>query len=315
MSLNTNLQKSRTAKNDEYYTQYADIERELSYYPVEHFKGKRIYCNCDDPKRSEFWRYFVANFERLGLTQLIATYYAEGKTAERWDYRGAGQSITVESLLGDGDFRSGECREILREVDLVITNPPFSLFREYVTLLERCEKRYLIVGSNNAIGCKYMFPLIRDNKLWLGATRPRRFIRPNGDTASINTCWFTNISHSARNNPLRLTKHYYGNEHLYPKYDNYDAINVDKTADIPADYLGIIGVPLSFMGKYNRDQFEIVGIARPWDGLATKCYTAQPQISASAALRHSTPPAGTYYVVDGHYYTATYARILIRRRS
>jgi len=293
---NSGLHKAKRNKKDEFYTQHFDIERELSHYR-EQFKGKTIYCNCDDPYISAFFEYFTKNFEFLGLKKLITTCYKsqqldlfsqnDSEQAIKLEYEGgapnslpAAIDIGVTNLRGDGDFRSQECIEILQEADIVVTNPPFSLFSEYVEQLSKYEKRFIIIGHQNAITYKGAFPLIKDNKMWLGYGFKRNmahFVAPHyEDTASdtdhkdgmiriSGVVWYTSIDHNKRHEELILVKRYYGNEASYPRYDNYDAIEVSKSQDIPMDYEGVMGVPITFLTKYNPDQFELVGCNRGVD--------------------------------------------------
>lgn len=286
---NKNLQKAKSNKKDEFYTQLTDIERELKHYK-RHFKDKVVYCNCDDPRVSNFFIYFSLNYEKLGLKKLIAACYKnknidlfsrnDSEEAVYLEYFGDkngnnnpdDNEIGVIPLKGDGDFRSNECIELLKEADIVVTNPPFSLFREYVSQLIEYDKKFVIIGHQNAITYKEIFPLIKDNKLWLGygfkggaahfinkhyedyataTDRKEGMIRVSGVT------WFTNLEISKRNEELILYKKY--NPEEYPKYDNYNAIEVSVTKHIPLDYSGVMGVPITYMDKYNPDQFEIVG--------------------------------------------------------
>lgn len=290
ISKNKNLHKAKDSKKDEFYTQLGDIERELRYYKS-HFKDKVVYCNCDDPRVSNFFHFFSYNFEKLGLKKLIATCYknqdmdlfSENKSEKAiyLVYEGDKNDnkvpdpteIGVEKLKGDGDFRSKECIDLLKQADIVVTNPPFSLFREYVAQLIEHDKKFLIVGHQNAIKYNFIFKLFLENKIWLGygfkggaahfinkhyedyataGDHKEGMIRVSGVT------WFTNLDISKRHEDLILYKNY--NPKEFPKYDNYDAINVDKTKDIPIDYDGEIGVPITFMDKYNPEQFEILGI-------------------------------------------------------
>ena len=311
------LSAANKAKKDEFYTQLSDIENELRHYK-EHFKGKTIFCNCDDPYESNFFKYFAINFNHLGLKKLICTCYAGspivytqltlfgdeivvGTQTDKKPYKieitevkdlngdGAVDLTDIDLLLrsvngkpkllkGDGDFRSAECIELLKQADIVVTNPPFSLFREYVAQLVEYNKKFLIIGNVNAITYKEIFPLIKDNKLWLGASihsGDREFRVP--DSYPLNATgfrvdengikyirvkgvrWFTNLDYSQRHDDLILYKSY--NSEEYPTYDNYTAIEVNKTADIPCDYDGVMGVPITFMDKYSPDQFIIVGRA------------------------------------------------------
>jgi hypothetical protein len=289
----TALIAAKKAKKDEFYTQRADIENELKHYKP-HFKDKVVLCNCDDPRESEFFKYFVENFEKLGLKRLVATCYksqdvdlfSQGfcKKAICQVYEGDtngnmaldDSEVGVRELKGDGDFRSEECIEILKDADIVVTNPPFSLFREYVAQLIKYNKKFLIVGNVNALTYKEIFPLVRENKLWLGTSihsGDRKFGVPDSYPLNAAGCgvdengqrfirvkgvrWFTNLDYPQRHEKLPLYKKYTAEE--FPKYDNYDAININKTADIPVDYDGVMGVPITFMDKYNPEQFEIIG--------------------------------------------------------
>ena len=304
---NKNLNQAKNAKKDEFYTQLVDIENELRHYK-EHFKDKVVLCNCDDPRVSNFFHYFSYNFEKLGLKKLITTCYKNQERdlfsqndSERaiWlEYNGdknsnripAPNEIGINYFQGDGDFRSKECIELLKQADIVVTNPPFSLFREYVAQLIDFQKEFLIIGNVNATTYKDCFQLIKENKLWMGASihsGDREFRVP--DDYPLNAAgyrvdengikyirvkgvrWFTNMDYKERHENLILYKTYTPDE--YPKYDNYDAINVDKTADIPADYNGVMGVPITFLDKYNPEQFEILGIANSARWIGYKCYT------------------------------------------
>ena len=271
MAKNENLHKAKSAKNDEFYTQLSDIEKEMVHYK-QHFNGKTVYCNCDDARESNFFKYFSLNFEFLGLKKLITTgFKADGKGVAliyEGDKNGNrnpdSEEITVKQLNGNGDFRSAECVEFLKEADIVVTNPPFSLFREYIAQLMKYGKKFLVIGSQNAITYKEVFPLIKNNELWLGTKYVKEFIQPNGEIKKFgNICWFTNLDHAKRNRPIDLYKHY-SNE--YKHYDNYDAIEVGKVCEIPMDYDGVMGVPITFLDKYCPDQFEIVGLDRYIDG-------------------------------------------------
>lgn len=315
MAKNDNLHKAKRAKADEFYTQLSDIENECKHY-WEHFKGKTILCNCDDPRVSNFFRYFSLNFEHLGLKKLIATCYKNQdidlfsqESSEKavyiiyeGDKNGNRQvddnELEVKELQGDGDFRSKECIELLKEADIVVTNPPFSLFREYVAQLIEYEKKFLIIGHQNAITYKEIFPLLKENKMWLGygfKGGAGHFISKYEDVATASdhregmirvsgVTWFTNLEHNKRHEELILYKEYnpekFPNE--YPKYENYNAIEVSKTAEIPMNYNGVMGVPVTFMYKYNPEQFEIIGMAEDngkglsgeaaeWDGKNPHC--------------------------------------------
>ena len=221
------------------------------------FRGKTVYCNCDNPDESNFYRFFRENFDRLGLKKLIATGYSG---------RGRGTGVIFDgdeeqkfTLKEDGDFRSPECLEFLDEADVVVTNPPFSLFRDFMSMLVKHQKEFLVVGNMNAVGYKEIFPLIKDGELWLGTGDIRWFGRPGGEKERLgNVKWFTNLEHDKRNVPLELEKRYNPREYL--KYDEYDAIEVSKVADIPVDYDGVMGVPISFLDKYCPEQFEIIDL-------------------------------------------------------
>ncbi|MGP8311983.1 adenine-specific methyltransferase EcoRI family protein [Enterocloster aldenensis] len=266
------LDKAKVNKKDEFYTQLIDIEKEMIHY-TKHFRDKVIYCNCDNPEMSNFWKYFYDHFNELGLRELYATFYGFGASFYRYD----GENVGITPLQGDGDFRSDECVQILKQSDVVVTNPPFSLFREYISQLDSHNKDFLIISNINAITYKEVFPLIQANKVWLGVCFGRGisgFIVPenyelygtetmvdeNGNRIiSPNNCmWLTSLDNEKRHQPIKLVKKYEGNEEVYPFYDNYCGINVNKTQDIPADYMGAMGVPITFLNKYNPEQFEII---------------------------------------------------------
>ena len=255
---NTNLKIAKKRKSDEFYTQLADIEKELRYY-AEFFEGKVVYCNCDDYQQSNFYKYFYYNFHYLKLKKLIATGYKADDNGLYAIYDG--EIETTGKLNGDGDFRSEECIEYLKQADVVVTNPPFSLFREYVKQLMDYNKKFIIIGNKNALTYKEVFGFIKENKLWLGISNPHDFIQPSyavKKSMAGLTRWFTNIENKKRAQPIDLYKRYSFED--YPKYDNYDAINVDKTCDIPMDYDGVMGVPITFLDKYCPTQFEIIDI-------------------------------------------------------
>lgn len=272
---NKNLRFADRNKDDEYYTNYEDIKKELCNY-TKYFKGKVIYCNCDDhcgiglgTPKSNFLKYLADNFVAFGIKKVIATHYEKDKKTSTMyildkDNTGNGiicfEDITEIPMKGNGDFRSEECVELLKQADIVITNPPFSLFREYVAQLVKYKKKFLIIGNKNAITYKEIFPLLKNNLLWLGINSPFEFIYNNLPTKKMNglTRWFTNLENSRRNEKIDTGKKYYGYEEMYPKYDNYDAINVDNVKDIPMDYDGVMGVPITFLDKYNPKQFEII---------------------------------------------------------
>ena len=264
---NSNLGAAKKAKNDEFYTRYEDINAEVMKYRKQ-FKNKIVYLPCDDPaeKRSEFWSFFVDNFKRFELKKLIATHYDEnGKAYKIWideDTTGDGfvddADAKQEDLEGNGDFRSPECIEILKECDIVCTNPPFSLFRDFIDWIMTQNKHFLIIGSQNAFTYKEFFPLIKENKVWVGYNMVKQFNQPDGSIKKFgNICWFTNLESSRRNEELVLTKKF--DSVSYPKYDNYNAIEVSKVVDIPKDYDGVMGVPITFIDKYNPKQFTILG--------------------------------------------------------
>lgn len=258
---NVNLHKAKNAKNDEFYTQYADIEKEMGHYKP-HFRDKIIYCNCDDPTRSAFWEYFHIYFSELGLKKLISTHYNGNGSSYVMEYTG-GNDIDIKAgikipLNENGDFRSKECLDILNNADIVVTNPPFSLFREFVAVLMAHDKKFIIIGNKNAITYKEVFPLLKEGKAWLGCNSVKAFIQPDGSIKKFgNIGWFTNLDVSKRHEKLALQKAYSPKE--YPQYDNYDAINVDKLSDIPYDYSGAMGVPITFMEKYCPEQFTVIG--------------------------------------------------------
>ena len=267
MAKNNNLHTAKKARNDEFYTMLTDIEKEMRYYK-DFFKGKVVYCNCDDARESNFFKYFSLNFEFLGLKKLITTgYKADGKGVvlvyegdKNGNRRVDNEEIVVKELNGDGDFRSEECIEYLKECDVVVTNPPFSLFRQYVKQLMDYGKKFIIIGNKNALTYKEVFSFIKENKLWLGISSPNDFIQHSyAVKKSMAGLTSTNIENKKRTQPIDLYKRYSFEE--YPKYDNFDAINVDKVADIPMDYDGVMGVPITFLDRYCPTQFEIIGIA------------------------------------------------------
>jgi len=401
---NKSLSNAKREKNDEFYTQFSDIEKEVAAYleyDADTFRGKVVYCNCDDPYESHFFRYFVLNFKKLGLKRLLTTSYKPSPVANtqlalfgnddpRPKARGrlkvtankfvinkvnalcregefslkdvaeqlqANQANEWAPLQGDGDFRSEECLALLQEADIVVTNPPFSLFREYVQLLVDYKKLFLIVGNKSAITYKEIFPLIMTDKLWTGVTgfsSDMLFLAPaNTDfsnkpaTALRNlngltylrspSIWFTNLDHGRRHKPLSLMSmadNFKFSRHAqirakkkYEKYDNYDAIEVPFVDAIPSDFKGVMGVPISFLDKYNPEQFEIVGLTKTWFGAAAKKYPTQIQVNVNgtkkevsklndgATIKCKFPPSGqTYYVVGVSYFTQVYPRVLVRHK-
>lgn len=363
---NNDLTKAKDCKNDEFYTVYEDIKKELCNYS-KYFKGKVIYCNCDDhcgiglgTPKSNFLKYLADNFEAFGIKKVIATHYEKDKETSSMyildkDNTGDGvvcfEDIVEIPMKGNGDFRSEECVELLKQADIVITNPPFSLFRDYVAQLVKYKKKFLIIGNMNAITYKEVFPLIKENKLWFGygfncsmifktkykntLEANRKYVISKGydpDDNYIKTpavCWWTNLETKKRNEFLDTGKKYYGYEDMYPKYDNYDAINVDNVKDIPMDYDGVMGVPITFLDKYNPEQFKIVGITKTWYGGASKIYSRQIQVDkngkrkevtklndgATLELLSDVADKQTYYEVDGKKYIQLYARVLIKKKG
>lgn len=345
-----NIDKAKEAKKDEFYTQLDDINNELKHYR-EHFRGKTVLCNCDDPRISNFFTYFAYNFEFLGLKKLITTCYKnqnvdlfsqnQSEQAVYLIYEGDkngnhtpdANEIGVMPLKGDGDFRSKECIELLKEADIVVTNPPFSLFREYVAQLMEYDKEFLIIGNQNALSYKEIFPLIRDNKMWLGASihsGDRKFWVPEDYELKAAGCgidatgrkfirvkgvrWFTNLDYKERHEDLILYKNY--TPDLYPKYENYDAINVNKTEDIPCGYEGIMGVPITFMDKYNPDQFEIIGLGIANLGLSIGVQPYKPEHKKyRKEIQKRGAVDGDLYMMNGDEVVVPYARILIRRKK
>lgn len=346
--LNKNFNKASKAKFDEFYTQLTDIEKELKHYQ-KHFKGKTVLCNCDDPRLSNFFHYFSHNFEKLGLKKLITTCYKNQKAdlfsqhksenAVYLVYEGDKnnnrvpdpEEIGIKKFKGNGDFRNKECIELLNEADIVVTNPPFSLFREYVAQLLEHNKKFLIIGNGNAVSYKEVFKNIQENKIWLGVTKPQLFLIDNKErfakycsdankvlmegkeywavniSVGTPTYWFTNLDMSKRHEEIILYKKYSPKE--YPKYDNYDAIEVSKVTEIPSDYEGAMGVPITFLDKHNPEQFEILGITDRDNesGLKTKIYTNDDvpnpgDLNRRAALK-----------IKG-IYKSTYARLLIKKK-
>lgn len=342
---NKNLHKAKENKKDEFYTQLSDIERELKYYK-HHFKDKVVYCNCDDPRVSNFFHYFSYNFEKLGLKKLITTCYKnqemdlfsqnDSEQAIYLEYNGDKNGnfvpdpneIGIKHLKGDGDFRSKESIDLLTQADIVVTNPPFSLFREYVAQLIEHNKKFIIVGHQNAISYREIFKLIKENKLWLGygfRGGAGHFINQHYEDYATATDkkegmirvsgvhWFTNLDISKRHEDLILYKTY--NEDEYPKYENFDAINVNKTKDIPVDYNGFMGVPITFLDKYNPDQFEIIGLGISNSGIEIG---VQPYKEEHKKYRKEIQKRGA---VDGDLYMMTngivnvpYARIIIKNK-
>ena len=356
MAKRADLGAAKAAKKDEFYTQLTDIEKEMRYYR-KHFKGKTVFCNCDDPFESNFFKYFVLNFNRLGLKKLIATCHATSPIANQqlslfdvvesdgpvenkpykavvtkvYDTTGDGgvdmfdvaelfkqHENELTELEGDGDFRSEECLALLDEADIVVTNPPFSLFREYVSVLMEHEKHFIIIGNVNAITYKEFFPLIQADKVWIGASihsGDRAFYVPDDYPLNAAGCgvdetgrkfirvkgirWYTNLDLKQRHEEMILVKKYAGHEDEYPKYDNYDAIEVSRVVNIPLDYAGVMGVPITFLDKYNPDQFEILDL--------------NPHFFSAVANGEQKPKQLS--LRNAGYKKDPYARILIRNKN
>ena len=356
MAGNTNLNTAGRDKKDEFYTQLTDIEKELRHYR-KHFKDKTVLCNCDDPFESNFFKYFVLNFNRLGLKRLVATCYTGSPIANQqlsiFDVLGNTEDIqnkpykavvttvydktgdggvdmldvaelfksgenSLTELEGNGDFRSSECLALMNEADIVVTNPPFSLFRQYVDTLMQHDKKFIIIGNQNAITYKEIFQLLMHDRMWLGATAPKEFIIPSdtGDRKNTyvredgviiakfgNVCWFTNLDLKKRHEEMILVKRY--DPEVYPKYENYNAINVNKAVDIPCDYSGVMGVPISWLDKYSPDQFEILMMANGNARTNTESEVLQAVNYVPMADKVGLG------IIDGK---LTYARILIRNK-
>jgi len=350
-----NLRKAGVAKNDEFYTQLVDIEKELKHYK-DQFRGKVVYCNCDDPFESNFFKYFAANFKALVLKRLIATSYkpspiantqlglfGNDKTLEpqkgrpkvnankfiindvgdldgdgAFDLKDVAEQLKANKnnewspMDGEGDFRSEESIELLKQADIVVTNPPFSLFRDYVAQLIEYNKKFLIIGNDNARTYVDIFELIRNNKIWSGYGKVKEFIQPDGSVKGFgNIGWYTNLDVAKRHESLTLYKKYSPKE--YPKYANYDAIEVSKVTDIPVDYDGKMGVPISFLDKYNPAQFELIGSSsnlsgpiKTKDGLVYRYKDRNGYMRQAANERFALP--------DGDTWRRIYDRIVIRKK-
>lgn len=382
-----NLTKAKAGKNDEFYTQYEDIQREVNAYlefDPDVFRDKTVFLPCDDPEWSNFTRFFAQNFENFGLKKLISTSYAaDSKPADipyqftpfesespKFDEsktRSHGKIFTLtrdknqsgrididdlewDYLEGDGDFRSEEIKALRDETDIIVTNPPFSLFREFLTWIIDANKKFLIIGNQNVATCKEVFPLIKNDQVWLGRGFKGNvgfFQSPYQDIAVSSQhidgfirvsgiMWFTNIDHGRRHRPLNLmtmqdnikfSRHKEVKGIGYARYDNYDAIEVPFSDAIPSDYTGVMGVPVTFLNKHCPEQFEILGITKTWFGAANKVYPKQVQVDKTgkqsivtklndgAVLKHEKAPQNTvYYMVDSGYYTQVYPRILIKKR-
>ena len=344
-SQNTNLTLAKANKKDEFYTQLSDIERELKHYK-KHFKDKVVLCNCDDPRVSNFFHFFSCNFEKFGLKKLIATCYKNqdsdlfsqnnSERAIYLEYTGDkngnnvpdAEEIGIKHLQGDGDFRSKECIELLKQADIVVTNPPFSLFREYVSQLVEYDKKFVIIGHQNAITYKEIFKLIKENKIWLGfgfTGGAGHFINTQYENYATATDkkegmirvsgvhWFTNLDINKRHEDLILYKNYTPEE--YPKYENFDAINVDVTKDIPVDYEGAMGVPITFIDKYNPDQFEIIGLGISNSGIEVGVEPYKPEHKKfRKEIQKRGAVDGDLYMMKNDIVEVPYARILIKNK-
>ena len=361
MAKNASLNAAKDAKHDEFYTRYDDIQAELNHYE-KHFNGKAVLCNCDDPYESNFCKFFLRNFNYLGLKRLICTSYASspvvGTQMTIFDYmdepvrRGHGYVMDisevpmangrgvsdddidkllkskkrgVKKLSGDGDFRSEECIEYLKQADIVVTNPPFSLFRDYISFLMEHDKKFLIIGNQNALHYKEIFPLVQQNKVWLGHNHVKEFSKPDGTTQKFgNVLWYTNLDISKRHEGVVLYKHY--NPDGYPQYYNYDGIDVNKVSEIPMDYYGNMGVPDSFLEVYNPEQFVIVGVGtdvpKTKEHISYKdknliTYEVNGKIVWSTEYSVSERKAGNSLRLDdnGKPGRLPYSRIIIRRKE
>lgn len=384
---NKQLGSAKAAKNDEFYTQYADIEKEVNAYlefDPDTFCGKTVLLPCDDPEWSKFTRFFAENFERLGLRKLVSTSYAPNAKKAKYgvdlfdfaagrkldpargrilvldhDANGSGRidldDLEWKYLEGDGDFRSDEVRRLRDAADVIVTNPPFSLFREFLAWIMEADKKFLVIGNMNTINTKDVFPLVVSGKLWMGNgfTNGNAYFQvadgtkisyADGVYDSVtnlvkfrNCCWYTNLEHGRRHQPLQLmsmsdnlrySRHREIRDVGYRHYDNYDAIEVPYSDAIPSDYDGVMGVPVTFLDKFCPEQFEIVGITKTWFGAATKVYPEQVQIDVNgvrktvtklndgAVLKIDEPPKdSTWYEVGGERFIQTYPRILIRRKK
>lgn len=332
-SLNNNLHKAKEGKNDEFYTELTDIEKELRHYK-HHFKDKVVFCNCDDPRISNFFHYFSYNFEALGLKKLITTCYKNqerdlfsthnSESAIYLEYDGDKngdripnpEEIGIKHLQGDGDFRSPESIELLKQADIVVTNPPFSLFREYIAQLLEYDKKFLIIGNINSLSYREIYKSIKDNKLWIGYNCARHFKRPDGSLfEAARSYWYTNLDIAKRHDDLILYKTYLGNESEYTKYENFDAINIDRAEYIPIDYNGIMGVPITFLDKYNPDQFEIIGLGISNSGLeiGVQPYKEEHRKYRKEIQKRGAVDGDLYFVKNGEV-EVPYARILIKNK-
>lgn len=332
------LLKARAEKNDEFYTRLEDIEAEISMHPdyVRQFKDKVVFCNCDDPEWSNFHLFFRQHFQQLGLKKLITTHFnMDGSPSYKLEWSGemlGDDSINMVKtpLKGDGDFRSEECVEILKSADIIVTNPPFSLFREYVALLLDNNKKFIIIGSKSAITYKEFFPLLQNDEVWVGYNAGHGTMYfstevlggkrvDKKDLKGVPSYWYTNLDIDKKHEGIILTKNYKGNEEKYPKYDNYDAINVDKVKDIPKDYFGAIGVPITYLAEHSPEQFEILGQGQgnlfrqlTDKGLSQTFVDDYYKSGQTGSIKEGHPVLG-YYNSDGKP-VIPYMRIIIKRK-
>ena len=335
MAANTNLHKAKNAKNDEFYTQLTDVAKELMHYK-HHFKDKIVFCNCDDPTWSAFWKYFHLNFEALGLKKLISTHYDKTEPTYKMEYTGGDDNdieVGVKTPLeGNGDFRNQECLDLLDEADIVVTNPPFSLFREYVACLMEHKKKFIIIGNKNSITYKEFFPLIKDDKVWIGYNSPSEFDTPDGMTKKVQgLCrWFTNLDIAKRHDKIIAWMSV--KDGNFPKYENYNGIDIGRFNNkgnwqgdvslIPVDYDGIMGVPVTFLDTYNPDQYEIVGCpdytglyGSDWLGIARIGETWIDKYRKQGGTGHYTANMTSPVFYDGNGKACnTFKRVFIRRK-
>ena len=333
-SLNNNLKKAKAGKNDEFYTELTDIEKELRHYK-HHFKNKVVFCNCDDPRISNFFHYFSYNFEALELKKLITTCYKnqdrdlfsthQSERAIYLEYNGDKngdrvpnpEEIGIHYLQGDDDFRSPESIELLKQADIVVTNPPFSLFREYLAQLIEYDKKFLVIGNINSLSYREVFKLIKENKLWIGYNCARHFKKPDGTLfEAARSYWYTNLDIAKRHDDIILYKSYQGNENEYPKYENFDAINIDRAETIPVDFKGYMGVPITFLDKYNPDQFEIIGLGISNSGIeiGVQPYKEEHKKFRKEIQKRGAVDGDLYFVNNGEV-EVPYARVIIKNKK